>query len=92
MNFKKTAETLIKDAHTLEQDYYINPDILQKEYENIFLKNSVSAGRSSDLNEKGQYKVINIGTESVIVLRGDDGELIAYYNVCRDGGSLIFHK
>ena len=57
MNFKKTAETLIKDAHTLEQDYYINPDILQKEYENIFLKNWICAGRSSDLKIKGQYKV-----------------------------------
>ncbi len=89
MNFKKTAETLIKDAHTLEQDYYINPDILQKEYENIFLKNWICAGRSSDLKEKGQYKVINIGPESVIVLRGDDGELIAYYNVCRHRGTRI---
>ena len=33
--------------------------------------------------------MINIGTESVIVLRGDDGELIAYYNVCRHRGTRI---
>ena len=31
MEFKKTAETLTKGAHTLERDYYVNPDILQKE-------------------------------------------------------------
>ena len=30
MTFKKTAETLPHGAHTLERDYYVNPDILQK--------------------------------------------------------------
>jgi len=74
MAFKKTAETLPKGAHTLEQNYYVNPEILQKEYENLFLNNWICAGRSLNLAENGQYKVINIDTESVIVLRDQNGE------------------
>ena len=75
MEFKKTADTLTKGAHTLERDYYVNPDILQKEYENIFLNNWICAGRSSELGETGQYKVINMGTESSILLRDKYGKM-----------------
>ena len=81
MTFKKTAETLPKGAHTLEQNYYVNPEILQKEYENLFLNNWICAGRSLNLVENGQYKVINIDTESVIVLRDQNGDLKAHFNV-----------
>ena len=42
MNYKKTAETLTKGAHTLERQYYIDPNILQKEYDNIFFDNWIS--------------------------------------------------
>ena len=70
MTFKKTAETLPHGAHTLERDYYVSPDILQKEYENIFLNNWICAGRLSELSKPGQYKVINIPMSAVIVAHG----------------------
>ena len=37
MKFRKTAETLEEGARTLDRDYYVNPKILNKEYEKIFL-------------------------------------------------------
>ena len=89
MTFKKTAETLPKGAHTLERNYYVNPEILQKEYENLFLNKWICAGRSLNLAENGQYKVINIDTESVIVLRDQNGDLKAHFNVCRHRGTRI---
>ena len=92
MKFKKTAETLPKGAHTLERDYYMNPSILQREYNNIFFKNWICAGRSSELTEVGQYKIINIDTESVIVLRENNGALKAHFNVCRHRGTRICKK
>jgi len=92
MTFKKTAETLPKGAHTLERDYYVNPSILQREYNNIFFRNWICAGRSSELTEVGQYKLINIDTESVIVLRENNGDLKAHFNVCRHRGTRICKK
>ena len=47
MKYKKTAETIQDGANTLERDFYVNPVILNKEYDNIFLKNWICAGRSS---------------------------------------------
>ena len=43
MSFKKTAETLIKGSHTLDQKYYLNKDILDQEYNNIFFKSWICA-------------------------------------------------
>ena len=89
MTFKKTAKTLPQGAHTLERKYYVNPDILEKEHDNIFLRNWICAGRSSELSKSGQYKVISLGTESAIVLRDETGNLKAHINVCRHRGTRI---
>lgn len=87
--YKKTAETLTKGAHTLEREFYIDPEILKKEFDNIFLKNWICAGRTSELDESGKYKIINLGTESAIVLRDGSFKLIALLNVCRHRGTRI---
>ena len=92
MTFKKTAETLLKDAHTLDRDYYVNPEILKKEYKNIFLNNWICAGRTSEIKEPGEYKIINLNVESVIALRDETDNLKAYYNVCRHRGTRICEK
>ena len=89
MTFKKTAETLSPNATTLKREYYTNPNILEEEYEKIFSVNWVCAGRISDFQENSQYQVLNIGRESVIILRDDQGELKAFYNVCRHRGTRI---
>ena len=57
MNFKKTADTLIKNSHTLDRKYYMSKKILNKEYENIFFNQWICVGRESELIQPGQYKV-----------------------------------
>ena len=79
-------------AHTLERDYYVNPQILIKEYDNIFLNNWICAGRSSELSKNGEYKTVNMGTESAIILREATGKLRAHANVCRHRGTRICDK
>ena len=89
MTFKKTAETLYPNATTLKREYYTNPNILEEEYDKIFSVNWVCAGRTSDFQENSQYQVLNIGGESVIILKDDQGKLKAFYNVCRHRGTRI---
>ena len=89
MSFKKTSETLIKGSHTLDQKYYLNQDILDQEYNNIFFKSWICAGRLSELENIGDFKMIEICNESVIIIRNKLKELSAYYNVCRHRGTKI---
>lgn len=92
MTFKKTAETLRQGAHTLSREYYTDPKILELEYEKIFYKNWLCVGRSAQISEKGRYIILNIGRESVIILRDSEGELKGFYNVCRHRGTRICEK
>lgn len=89
MNFKKTADTLIKNSHTLDRKYYMSKKILNKEYEDIFFNQWICVGRESELVQPGQYKVVNIGTESIIVICNNDYQIIAHYNICRHRGTRI---
>ena len=92
MNFHKTAETLIKGARTLPRKFYIEPDNLNQEFKKIFHNNWICIGRSSDLSIKGQYITIQIGNESVIILKSEKDKTRAFYNVCRHRGTRICNK
>ena len=65
MSFKKTADTLRDGAHTLERDYYVNPQILIKEYDNIILESKLKAKNIfKDAREK-TLKDINFKRETL---------------------------
>jgi len=42
-----------------------------------------------DVTEPGQYVVLNIGRESIIVSRANDGDLAANFNVCQHRGARV---
>lgn len=70
-------------ASTIPADYYINPSVLASENKNIFARTWQLAGRADQVREKGQFFTTTVGTEPLLIVRGDDGELRALSNVCR---------
>ena len=60
--------------------------------ENIFTGSWLYCGRCNDIYKAGQYLLINIGNESIIILRDDNNKLQAFYNVCRHRGTRICTK
>jgi Rieske 2Fe-2S family protein len=47
------------------------------------------AGHSCQIPEPGDYFLYDVGEDSVIIVRDDDGLVHALYNVCRHRGSII---
>ena len=47
------------------------------------------AVRSADLADPGQFRTVQVGRESVLVVRGRDGELRAFLNVCSHRGAQL---
>ena len=78
-----------KPGHSLDQRFYTDPDIYELEVERIINRNWILAGHISQLPEPGDFKVLNVARESAIIVRGTDGELKAFANVCRHRGSLV---
>lgn len=88
----QSVEELIanqKPGYSLDQRFYTDPDIYELEVEKIINRNWILAGHVSQLPETGDFKVLNVGQESAIIVRGSDGNLKAFANVCRHRGSLV---
>jgi len=78
-----------KPGYSLDQRFYTDPDIYALELERIVYRNWIMAGHVSQLPEPGDFKVMKVAGESAIIVRGSDGELKAFANVCRHRGSLV---
>jgi len=78
-----------KPGHSLHQRFYTDPDIYRAELEKVIYRNWILAGHVSQLPEPGDFKVVNVDKESAIIVRGSDGTLKGFANVCRHRGSLV---
>ncbi|HYB08297.1 MAG TPA: aromatic ring-hydroxylating dioxygenase subunit alpha [Alphaproteobacteria bacterium] len=76
-------------GHALRQAFYADPDVFAREIERLFIGHWLCAGHESSAPNAGDYFVVEIASESAIVVRGEDGRLRAFANVCRHRGSRI---
>jgi len=57
--------------------------------ERVFYRNWIYVGRAERVAKPGTWLRFEIADESVLVVRGKDGQLRGFYNVCRHRGSRI---
>jgi len=78
-----------RSGHSLEQPYYTSPAIFEAEWEHIWKKYWLFAGTTADIPKAGDYFTYTLHKDSIIIIRGNNGEVYAHYNTCRHRGSLI---
>ena len=76
-------------ARTLPGRFYHDPAIWQLEQQRLFGRLWVCIGRADQIPGRGDYRTAPVGGESVLVVRGDDGALRAFLNVCRHRGAQL---
>jgi phenylpropionate dioxygenase-like ring-hydroxylating dioxygenase large terminal subunit len=74
---------------TLPGRHYTNPSIFALERSRIFESMWIAAARVSELDAPGRFKTVEIGGESVLLVRGRDGRLRAFFNICRHRGAKL---
>jgi len=74
---------------TLPARYYTDPAHFALELSRIHFEMWLCAGRADALDAPGRYFLRTVGNASVIVLRGEDGQVRAFHNVCRHRGTLL---
>lgn len=74
---------------TLQREFYFSPEIFAREREHIFYSEWFYAGREEQLPNPGDYLVLDVAGEEVLVVRAKDGGLHAHYNVCRHRGCRL---
>jgi carnitine monooxygenase subunit len=70
-------------SYNLAGAYYTDPLIHEREKEAIFYRNWIYVGHASQLTSPGDYLTVRIMDENILVIRGKDNEIRAFYNVCR---------
>ena len=74
---------------TLDRDFYTHPEIFERDLERIYRRRWLFAGHISRIPNAGDFFIFNVGGESIIVIRDEDGSVHALLNVCRHRGSRI---
>ena len=75
--------------HTLPGRYFTSPAILAEEQERLFTRQWLCVEREQRLARPGDYFLLEVAGESLIILRDQSGEVRALYNVCRHRGSRL---
>ena len=76
--FSDTAET----SWTLPSPWYFDPAIYALEHERIFYRSWIYQCHVTDVAEPGDFHVGQVADQSIIVMRGQDNVVRAFYNVC----------
>ncbi|MET0614559.1 MAG: aromatic ring-hydroxylating dioxygenase subunit alpha [Thermoleophilaceae bacterium] len=73
----------------LEPRHYRDPEITELEERRLFARTWQLVGHVSRLPSPGDYLTSTAGSQPVLVLRDEQGELRAFRNVCRHRGSRL---
>jgi Rieske 2Fe-2S family protein len=76
-------------GYSLAQPFYGDPAIFRHDFDRLLARHWLCAGHASQAARSGDYFLFELASESVIVLRGEDGVLRGFANVCRHRGSRI---
>ncbi|MFO0689092.1 MAG: aromatic ring-hydroxylating dioxygenase subunit alpha [Myxococcota bacterium] len=68
---------------------YTSPEYAREEWDSMWTKTWVCAGRESDLARPGDYITLELGRESILIVRQPDQSLVARYNVCMHRGNRL---
>lgn len=59
------------------------------EWERVFTRTWLFATHEGSVAQPGDFITFELGDESVLIARGDDGRVRAFYNVCQHRGNLL---
>lgn len=74
---------------TLPGSTYVDPGYFAREQEVILEQEWICASRVGDLPKPGSFERVQVGRESVLVVRGRDMQLRAFLNICRHRGAML---
>src|SRR6185503_20878107 len=82
----------LAEASTPPSAWYADPRILGLEQRTVFSHSWQLVGRAEQVRTPGQYISCHIAGEPILVVRGSDSVLRAFFNVCRHHAAAVVTK
>jgi Rieske 2Fe-2S family protein len=76
-------------GHTLEAPFYTSDALFALDMAAIFKRHWIQVGVAPDVPEPGDFIAVDVGTDSVLIVRDDDMRIRAFHNVCRHRGARL---
>jgi Rieske 2Fe-2S family protein len=85
----KLEISIANRGKAIDPYFYRSHLTYERELDQIVFRSWLYAGHISEIANAGDYLLFEIGEDSLIVTRGDDGEVRALMNVCRHRGARV---
>lgn len=69
-------------SYTIPANLYFDPEVAKAEKEAVFYRSWNFVGHISELEAPGAYVTTRVGDQNIAVVRGRDGIIRAFHNVC----------
>jgi choline monooxygenase len=86
------AAAPLAEAYTIPAAWYTDKHLADLELQNVFSRNWQAFARRSQLEKHGQYVTATVANEPIVAVRGRDGKLRAFYNVCRHHAMTVMNE
>ena len=73
----------------LDGERYLSHEFMQAEWQHIWTKTWQLAARVEEFDAPGAFYVHELGKESFLFVKGDDGEIRGFYNLCQHRGNRL---
>ena len=77
---------------SLAQPFYNDPEVFQADLSLIWYRDWIFAASAAELPKPGSYVTLQLGAYPVVIVRGNDGTVRAFHNVCRHRGQRLCSK
>jgi choline monooxygenase len=77
------------EASTIPAPWYVDPRIAELERQTVFSRTWQVMGRVDQVEKPGQFVTATVAGEPLVAVRGQDGVLRAFYNVCRHHAAAV---
>jgi Rieske 2Fe-2S family protein len=78
-----------RPGYSLPAPFYLSPEIYQRDLSLIFGRHWIFVGVEPEIPDAGDLFTVDIGTDSIIIVRDDDLKVRAFHNVCRHRGARL---
>ena len=79
----------LAEASTIPSPWYVDTRVADLELENVFSKTWQVIGRTDQIQKPGDFLTFTVAGEPIVAVRGSDGQLRAFYNVCRHHAAAV---
>ncbi|RUR31240.1 aromatic ring-hydroxylating oxygenase subunit alpha [Vreelandella nanhaiensis] len=77
---------------SLPQPFYNDARLFALDMQEVFEKEWLFAGMACEIPAKGNFMTLEVGDNPIVIVRGGEGQIHAFYNVCRHRGSRLCTK